>query len=151
MKAQARQRRRSFLFRLPYGEDLLLILKRFCNENEITQGTLAVIGAVQRATVGYYDQEAREYRANSFDQPMEIVSCIGNISLLEGKPFVHAHIVLADKEGRPAAAGHLMEGAIIFAGEAFVQELIGEPLIREFDEQTSLPLWLLPKGQEATG
>ncbi|HDH10145.1 MAG TPA: DNA-binding protein, partial [Chloroflexi bacterium] len=132
---------RSFLIRLPYGEDLLLTLKRFCEENGITQGVLAVIGAVRRATVGYYDQEAHEYKANSFDQPMEIVSCIGNISLLEGEPFVHAHIVLADKEGRPAAAGHLMEGAIIFAGEAFVQELIGEPLVREFDEQTSLSLW----------
>lgn len=34
-----------------------------------------------------------------------------------------------------------MEGAIIFAGEAFIQELIGEPLVREFDEQTSLSLW----------
>jgi len=141
MKAQSRQRGRSFLIRLPYGEDLLLTLKRFCEENGITQGVLAVIGAVRRATVGYYDQEAHEYKANSFDQPMEIVSCIGNISLLEGDPFVHAHIVLADKEGRPAAAGHLMEGAIIFAGEAFVQELIGEPLVREFDEQTSLSLW----------
>ena len=141
MKAQSRQRGRSFLLRLPYGEDLLLTLKRFCDENEITQGTLIVIGAVQQATVGYYDQEAREYRANSFNQPMEVVSCSGNISLLEGKPFVHAHIVLADSEGKPAAAGHLMEDTIIFAGEAFVQELIGEPLVRKFDEQTSLSLW----------
>ena len=141
MKAQSRQRGRSFLLRLPYGEDLLLTLKRFCDENEITQGTLIVIGAVQQATVGYYDQEAREYRANSFNQPMEIVSCSGNISLLEGKPFVHAHIVLADSEGKPVAAGHLMEDTIIFAGEAFVQELIGEPLVRKFDEQTSLSLW----------
>jgi len=141
MKAQSRQRGRSFLLRLPYGEDLLLTLKRFCDENEITQGTLIVIGAVQQATVGYYDQEAREYRANSFNQPMEVVSCSGNISLLEGKPFVHAHIVLADSEGKPVAAGHLMEDTIIFAGEAFVQELIGEPLVRKFDEQTSLSLW----------
>ncbi len=141
MKAQSRQRGRSFLLRLPYGEDLLLTLKRFCDENEITQGTLIVIGAVQQATVGYYDQEAREYRANSFNQPMEIVSCSGNISLLEGEPFVHAHIVLADSEGKPVAAGHLMEDTIIFAGEAFVQELIGEPLVRKFDEQTSLSLW----------
>ena len=141
MKAQSRQRGRSFLLRLPYGEDLLLTLKRFCDENEITQGTLIVIGAVQQATVGYYDQKAREYRANSFNQPMEIVSCSGNISLLEGEPFVHAHIVLADSEGKPVAAGHLMEDTIIFAGEAFVQELIGEPLVRKFDEQTSLSLW----------
>lgn len=141
MKAQSRQRGRSFLLRLPYGEDLLLTLKRFCDENEITQGTLIVIGAVQQATVGYYDQEAREYRANSFNQPMEVVSCSGNISLLEGEPFVHAHIVLADSEGKPVAAGHLMEDTIIFAGEAFVQELIGEPLVRKFDEQTSLSLW----------
>lgn len=141
MKAQARQRGRSFLVRLPHDEDLLPTLKRFCDENNIAQGTVTVIGAVRRATIGYYDQEAREYKHIPFDQPMEIVSCSGNISLLEGEPFVHAHIVLADSEGKPAAAGHLMEDTIIFAGEAFVQELIGEPLVRKFDEQTSLSLW----------
>lgn len=59
MEAQPRQRGHSFLVRLPYGEDLLLTLKQFCEENGITQGTLTIIGAVQRATVGYYDQEAR--------------------------------------------------------------------------------------------
>lgn len=34
-----------------------------------------------------------------------------------------------------------MEGTIVFAAEAFIQQLSGEPLIRKFDERTSLSLW----------
>ena len=56
-----------------------------------------------------------------------------------GRPFVHAHIVLADKEGN-TRAGHLLEG-IVFATELHLQELRGAKLERKNDKVTGLSLW----------
>jgi len=58
---------------------------------------------------------------------MEISSCLGNISLKDGEIFVHAHVTLADKEGR-VLGGHLAPGTIIFAAECRITELKGESL-----------------------
>jgi len=37
--------------------------------------------------------------------------------------------------------GHLFSDTILFAGEIRLQELIGNPLERAYDERTGLNLW----------
>ena len=54
--------------------------------------------------------------------------------------MVHAHINLADSEGR-TFGGHLAEGTTIFATELYLEELKGEKKIRRFDQETGLTLW----------
>jgi len=125
---------------LPHEADLLEGIEGFCQENNITLGVFTAIGAVKSARLAYYDQESREYRGFAVDEPMEMVSCTGNISLRDGQPIVHAHLALSDGEGR-TISGHLMPGTPIFACEIFIQELLGEPLVRRHDEETGLPLW----------
>ena len=71
---------------------------------------------------------------------MHGVTCTGNISLMDGKPFVHAHIVLGDPEGR-LVGGHLFSETVIYAGEISLQELAGKPLERAHDQTTGLSLW----------
>jgi len=129
------------LFRLPHAGDLLAELNRLCEENGITAGVFFAIGAVKCARVGFYNQSTREYRTIPLDEPLEIVSCSGNISLKEDRPFVHAHICLSDSRGA-VFGGHLMPGAMIFAAEAYIQPLEGEAPVREFDSVTGLPLWV---------
>jgi len=128
------------LGRLPHEGDLLRSIEDFCRENGITLGVFTALGAVKSARLAYYDQGSREYRGFDVDEPMEMVSCIGNISLRDGQPIVHAHLALSDQEGR-AISGHLMPGTPIFACEIFIQELLGEPLVRRQDEETGVPLW----------
>ena len=125
---------------LPHGSDLLEAITDLARENGIKVGTIMAIGAVKRARIGYYDQTAREYRERDIEEPMEISSCLGNISLKDGEIFVHAHITLADSEGR-VAGGHLCPGTIIFAAECRITELKGESLVRSYDETTGLSLW----------
>jgi predicted DNA-binding protein with PD1-like motif len=71
---------------------------------------------------------------------LEIAACSGNISIKDDSPIVHAHIVLSDENG-VATGGHLMPGTVIFAAEASVMELKGQPLVRQVDSVTGLPLW----------
>ena len=92
---------RIFLGRLQAGDDLLPALTEFCNNNNIKLGALSVIGAVTQAKLGYFDQENKQYTGCvELDKKLEIASCMGNISLKDGGIMVHAHIVLADWEGK---------------------------------------------------
>jgi hypothetical protein len=129
-----------YMGRLDKDDDLVNELTKIVQEKNITTGIIKVIGAVQNAKIGFYNQETHEYEYKTFDREMEIVSCLGNISLLDGEPFVHAHIVLADEDGS-CYGGHLAEGTTVFASEFYIQPLKGEKLERKYEESTQLTLW----------
>ena len=100
---------RKIIGRLVKGEDLLAALEKLAREHAITLGEVRAIGAVSQARLGYYSQAERQYYLIELDRPLEIISLIGNISLKDEKPMVHAHITLCDEEGRDQG-GHLAAG-----------------------------------------
>jgi hypothetical protein len=100
---------------------------------------LNVIGALDQAEIGYYDQLIHSYQGIQINEPVELASCSGNISLLGGRPYAHVHAVLSGMKGK-VWAGHLTSGRI-FAAELYVQELVGPDLIRSLDTVTGLNLW----------
>ncbi len=134
------ERGKVILRRLPHGGDLLSELTELARREGIRTGTVTAIGAVSRARIGYYDQADRVYRERDLDQPLEICSCLGNISLKDGEVFVHAHVVLADGEGE-TRGGHLCPGTVIFAAECRIDEIRGRELERDYDDRTGLSLW----------
>ncbi|MGI9649238.1 MAG: PPC domain-containing DNA-binding protein [Acidimicrobiia bacterium] len=128
------------LVRVPTGEDLLGYLDDFVAEQGITTAWLSYLGAVKTAALRYYDQDQREYCDFHIHEHLEVVSGTGNVSLLDGKPFIHTHAVLADAEGR-AFGGHVNYGCEVWALEVKIEELSGDAPIRQFDEETGLSLW----------
>jgi predicted DNA-binding protein with PD1-like motif len=102
--------------------------------------TFSLIGAVSSYTIGSYDQTQQVYVTFTEKAPMEIVTCMGNISLLDENPFVHAHIVLGSESGE-LIGGHLFSETILFAGEIDIKELTGKPLEKAYDRTTGLKLW----------
>jgi len=131
---------KTFIGKLKFGGDLLGELTSVCEENYIRLGRVEALGAVKKARVGFYDQQAREYNFLEIDKPLEITKLIGNISLRDGKPMVHAHITLSDSQGN-AYGGHLAPGTIVFACEFIINSYDGLDYVRDYDEQTGLPLW----------
>jgi uncharacterized protein len=132
---------RGFMGRLAKGDDLLLALEQVCQHHYITLGEVRALGAVTGARVGFYNQAERKYYFLEFDQPLEILSLAGNISLKDGKPMVHAHVTLADAQGR-AVGGHLAEGTPVFACEFAIDEYTADQeLARQPDAATGLWLW----------
>jgi len=130
---------RCLLTRLDHGADILHQAGRLAKEEGIKTGILTAIGALSLAELAYYDQRSMEYRKIPVEGPVELLSCLGNISIRDGQPFVHAHAVLADSQGR-VLGGHLITG-IVFAAELCMQEFLGEPFKREYDSVTGLHLW----------
>lgn len=130
---------RSLLVRLDHGTDLVDQISKLAVDEGILVGSFSALGALIQAKIAFYDQETHEYGELLVEENSELVSCTGNVSIRDGKPFVHAHVVLADSVGK-TIGGHLLNGKI-FAAELFLIELLGEPMVRKSDETTGLYLW----------
>lgn len=128
------------MLRVPYGADLYEHLSAFCRARRIRLGTIAAIGAFTEVTVGYYDQKERRYYKKRLRGDIEIVSCLGNVSVKDGQPFLHLHAALGDKRLR-MLGGHLFPGSSVFAAEARIDELAGGRRVRVPDARTGLALW----------
>lgn len=128
--------------KLSFGCDLLEELTKVANESGVRLGRIEAIGAVQKARIGFYNQNKHKYQFHLFNQPQEIVKLAGNISMKDGKPFVHAHVTLADKAGK-SYGGHLAEGTIVFACEFVLEAFEGPEFSRRLDKETGLSLWSL--------
>ena len=124
---------------LAQGEDLLEGLNEAVEELGVEAGTLQVIGGLEVATVGYFDPKAGEYRKIPTGH-VEISSGLGNISIREGKPFIHLHLVLSGPDGT-SVGGHAMEGCRAYVVEAYLRKLGGPPPVRQEVPGLTLKVW----------
>ena len=123
---------------LARGEDLLEGLNRAVEALGVEAATLQVIGGLEEATVGYFDPKTKQYLPTSTGH-VEISSGLGNVSIRDGKPFIHLHMVLSGPEG--TSGGHAMEGCRAFVVEAYVRKLDGLPPVREEQPGIGLKIW----------
>ena len=134
------QLQRIFVGKLKHGSDLLEELTSVCEHNGIHLGRVEAIGAVKKARLCFYNQQERKYDFFKIEENLEITALIGNISMRDGEPMVHAHITLADAQGR-TYGGHLAPGTVVFACEFSIDVYKGPRLLRAYDDETGLPLW----------
>lgn len=103
---------RTFVLILDSGEEAFATITKFTTEQHLSAASLTAIGAFSGATVGWFDLEQKTYRKIPVDQQCEVLSAIGDIALNdEGKPSLHAHVVLGLKDGS-TRGGHLLEGNV---------------------------------------
>ncbi|MCX8026844.1 MAG: DNA-binding protein [Thermodesulfovibrionales bacterium] len=126
--------------RLNKGDDIIEGLTRIITQNHIVAGVISAIGAVSKARIGYFDQEKKTYEEKEFEEPMEVLSLTGNISLKDGLPFAHLHIVLS-KRDYSVIGGHLYNGTIVYALEYQIVPFYGGYFKRQLDDETGLYLW----------
>jgi predicted DNA-binding protein with PD1-like motif len=128
------------LVRLETDSDLLTSLNEAAADLGIEAGTVQVIGAVSELVLGYFNQGNKEYEPHHYSGGFEIASGLGNVSLRDGKPFAHVHLVCAGRDAS-TVGGHLMEGTKIYLAEAYFRRLGGAAPERETDEDIGLPAW----------
>ena len=124
----------------PFGSDLLRELQQFVLAKNIDLAWLSGVGAVSKANIRYYDQPKQQWIDLEFDKRLEVAGLWGNVSLLNGEPIVHVHIVVAEEKGN-AYGGHVAEGTVVFNLEILMTTLSGPPVIRRMDPETGLTLW----------
>ncbi len=129
--------------RLFEDEDLLEAITQTAVKRRIKAGFFILIGTLKKAKMGFFHQG--QYHPIEMAEPLEIVSCMGNISIKENEPLIHAHITVSNRKGE-VFGGHVMPECIISAtGELVLIEALGAELRRKLDEKTQLYLWSVGK------
>ena len=96
---------------LKKGDEAVGMLTRFIRERTIDAASLSAIGAFERAVVGYFDWETKEYRKIPVNEQVEVLSLIGDVAHGDDGPALHVHAVLGRRDGS-VVGGHLLEGHV---------------------------------------
>jgi uncharacterized protein len=129
------------IVRLEPGDDILLSLAAICADYDIKNAEVSGIGSVDSPTLAHYRRDTKHFTERTFVGIYEIVSLLGNVALVEGRPVAHCHVTIAD-EAMTAMAGHLVRGACSATVELIIRPLDGA-FTKTLDESIGLKLWQL--------
>ena len=128
-----------YFMRMDRGEEIMASLEEFCITERITLAEVKALGAVDDFSVGLFDVDSKEYHANHFEFPAEIVSLWGTITTKDGKYYAHIHMSAADEKGQ-VWGGHLNSARVSATCEMIVDVVDGK-VERKFDEDVGLNLF----------
>lgn len=101
----------TYVIRLDAGEKIVETMIALCERDAIGAGFFHGLGAVGEAEIGHFDPSTNAYDWVRLSGPYEIVSLYGNITVVDGQPFIHAHIALGDNTFA-VRGGHLKEAVV---------------------------------------
>lgn len=140
---------RAFMGTLTDNADVHASLSEAARALGVNAGTVDLLGGLTRVEFSEYDFLTQQRKpALSFERALEIVAGHGTLSLLDGAPSVHLHLVCAfrDKDaphGIALVGGHATR-AIAFAVEFTLLAFDGATVQRAQHAGTGLKLWSLP-------
>ena len=117
---QAIQDDRGHLVILDPGEEVMATLTQYLVDHGIVAGSLTGIGAVRDTTLGLYDVETHTYLKKRIEPSCELLSFMGNIATVDGAPFIHAHVVLGQRDFS-CVGGHCFSSTVSVTGEFCIQ------------------------------
>lgn len=126
------------VIRLDAGEKIVETLLSLCEREGIGSGFFNGLGAVSEAELGHFDPATRRYSWIKLSGPYEIVALYGNITTVDGKPFLHAHAAFGDS-GLNVRGGHLREAVVSVTCEITLTRF-RDDIGRKRDEATGLLL-----------
>ena len=127
-----------YFIRIDKGEEIVASLKQACRDHNIGFGVISGIGAAGHLKVGLFDPAAKKYHEREFTGNFEITALAGNITTMDGEPYLHLHITIGDERQR-AFGGHLGAAVVSATCEVVITAIDGEAK-RRFDEEIGLNL-----------
>jgi len=118
-------------------------LTRFAKESRLGASQFTAIGALSEVILGFFIPEQKTYNRIILREQMEVLSLIGDITLKNGEPQLHAHIVVGRADAT-AHGGHLIEAIVRPTLELVLTESPAH-LHRSFDPESGLALIDLKK------
>ncbi|HEX4117460.1 MAG TPA: PPC domain-containing DNA-binding protein [Rhizomicrobium sp.] len=94
------------------GEEAKTTIVDFAKKTNLKAASLVALGAFERAKVGYFDWQKKEYLSIPVEEQVEVISLIGDIAENDKhESDLHAHTVLGRRDGS-TRGGHLLEGIV---------------------------------------
>jgi uncharacterized protein len=101
------------------GDEPYAGLTQFATEQHIRSAHFTAIGGFSDARLAWFDLDRKMFRVIPVTNQVEVVSLVGDIALLDGKPQVHMHCVVAYPDGT-TRGGHILGAHVTPLLEVFV-------------------------------
>lgn len=120
------------------GDEAFCGLLEFAETYQVTSAHFTAIGAVNGATLGWFDPQRKMYKKIPVNGQHEVIAMSGDIALYQGKPVVHTHMVVGSPDGT-TLAGHVLAAYVSPTLEVMVTV---DPITmhKRFDPATDLTL-----------
>ena len=120
------------------GDEAFSGLQDFAEKYHVTSAHFTAIGAVNGATLAWFDPKRKMYKKIPLNGQFEVISMIGDIALYQGKPIVHTHMVLAGADGT-TRGGHVLDANVSPTLEVMVT-VDARAMQKRLDPETDLTL-----------
>lgn len=101
------ERRKQYAVIFYQGDEAFSGLLEFAEKYHVTSAHFTAIGAVSGATLGWFDPQRKMYKKIPVQGQHEVIGMSGDIALYQGKPVVHAHMIVGASDGT-TQGGHLL-------------------------------------------
>jgi uncharacterized protein len=120
------------------GDEAFSGLLEFAQKYHITSAHFTAIGAVNGATLGWFDPQRKAYKKIPISGQHEVIGMSGDIALYQGKPVVHTHMLVGNSDGT-TQGGHVLAAFVSPTLEVMVTV---DPVTmrKRFDPDTDLTL-----------
>jgi uncharacterized protein len=120
------------------GDEAFSGLLEFAEKYQVTSAHFTAIGALNGATLGWFDPQRKMYKKIPILGQHEVVGMSGDIALYKGNPVVHTHMVVGSPDGT-TSAGHVLAACVSPTLEVM---LTVDPITmqKRFDPATDLTL-----------
>ena len=121
------------------GELVNQQLLKVAQKEHLNSGWINGLGAISNIEIGYWDIDKKVYVKKKFNHDYELLSLIGNVTLVDEMPFIHTHISFSDTDFK-VYGGHLFDAEVIAAAE-FCIFASNYHLHRKLNFDIGLSLW----------
>lgn len=103
---------KTFVLIFDVDDEITEVLKDFASEQHLAASSFKALGALSSVKLGWFNWNTKKYEtAAELHEQLELLSLIGDIALQDGKPQVHAHIIVGKSDGT-AHGGHLLQAKV---------------------------------------
>lgn len=120
------------------GDEVIAEMTDFAKRQELSASHFTGLGAFSDVVLGFFNFEKKDYDRIVIDEQVEVVSFVGDVTLADGEPKLHPHVVVTKRDGT-AHGGHLLQAHVRPTLEVVITETPVH-LRRKVDEETGLPL-----------
>ena len=132
----------TFVIRIDKGEEIVESLRTVCEKEGIRLGWVKGIGAVNDVTIGLFETASKTYISKRLQGDYEITGLLGNISRMDGKPYLHLHINISGADYN-VLGGHLNSATVSATCEIILRTIEGR-VGRRLDENIGINLYDFP-------
>ena len=93
------------------GDEAFSGLLEFAEKYHVTSAHFTAIGALNGATLGWFDPQRKMYKKIPINGQHEVIAMIGDIALYQEKAVVHTHMVVGSPDGT-TRAGHVLDAYV---------------------------------------